>query len=173
MAIQDEIPKSRLTLKYKTEINGEQEDVSLPLRFMVLGDFSQGSSKDRQDDLDERRVRNLDGTNLNDVMKDMDIKLDLSVENKIDPEEGGEELELNLPINGMNSFNPTQICEEVDKIKGLMLVKKLLLEVVSNMDNKKPFRNLLNTLMENPAELEKVLADLEAYKGMKIPSLNK
>jgi type VI secretion system protein ImpB len=35
MAIQDEIPKSRLTLKYKTEVDGQPEDLSLPLRMLV------------------------------------------------------------------------------------------------------------------------------------------
>ena len=53
MAIQDEIPKSRLTLKYKTEVEGEAEDMSLPLRMLVTGDFSLGNSKDRKVDLDE------------------------------------------------------------------------------------------------------------------------
>ena len=57
MSIQDEIPKSRLTLKYKTEVNGQPEDVNLPLRLAILGDFSGGTSKDRKLDLDERRMR--------------------------------------------------------------------------------------------------------------------
>ncbi len=37
MAIQDEIPKSRLTLRYKTEVDGEPQDVTLPLRMAVTG----------------------------------------------------------------------------------------------------------------------------------------
>ena len=42
MAIQDDknIPKSRVTLRYRTEINGVPEDVTLPLRILVAGDFS-------------------------------------------------------------------------------------------------------------------------------------
>ena len=86
MAIQDEIPKSRLTLKYKTEIDGQPEDLSLPMRLLVTGDFSLGSSKDRKLDLEDRRVRNVDGTNTDAIMKDMDIGLNFSVANQIDPE---------------------------------------------------------------------------------------
>ena len=56
MAIQDEIPKSRLTLRYKTEVNGQPEDVQLPLRMAVAGDFSGGSSKDRAVDLEAGRI---------------------------------------------------------------------------------------------------------------------
>ena len=101
MAIQDEIPKSRLTLRYKTEVNGQPEDLTLPLRLLITGDFSQGSSTDREFDLDERRVRNLDGTNTNTVMKDMGLRLNFTVDNKIDPERE-EELEISLLIDSMN-----------------------------------------------------------------------
>ena len=62
MAIQDEIPKSRLTLRYKTEVSGQPEDLTLPMRLLVTGDFSLGTSKDRKVDLEERRLRNMDGT---------------------------------------------------------------------------------------------------------------
>ena len=84
MAIQDEIPKSRLTLRYETEVNGQLEDMTLPLRLLITGDFSQGTSSDRTLDLDERRIRNLDGKNTDSVMKDMGMTLNFSVENKID-----------------------------------------------------------------------------------------
>src|SRR5689334_10692595 len=70
MAVQDEVPKSRITLRYRTEINGTPADIDLPLRLLMLGDFSQGTSADRKLDLEERKARNLDGTNTGAVMKD-------------------------------------------------------------------------------------------------------
>ena len=57
MAVQDEIPKSRLTLRYKTEINGTPADVVLPLRQLITGDFSGGSSVDAKLDLEERQMQ--------------------------------------------------------------------------------------------------------------------
>ncbi|HEX2580272.1 MAG TPA: type VI secretion system contractile sheath small subunit, partial [Rhabdochlamydiaceae bacterium] len=65
MAVQDETPKSRITLTYKTEVQGEPAVVDLPFRILALGDFSGGSSKDRQIDLEERGLRSLDGKNTN------------------------------------------------------------------------------------------------------------
>ncbi len=108
MAIQDEIPKSRLTLRYKTEVNGGLEDMILPLRLLITGDFSHGSSNDRKVDLDERRIRNLDGTNTDKVMKDMGMSLSFTVENKIDAEHE-EDLQITLPIESMKSFSPDQV----------------------------------------------------------------
>ena len=102
MAVNDEIPKSRLTLTYRTDVQGEPEDVSLPFRLLIMGDLSGGTSKDAKLDLDQRDIRNLDGKNLNSIMNDMDMSVEFSVPNKIDPE-NAEDLSIELPINSMRS----------------------------------------------------------------------
>jgi len=170
MAIQDEIPKSRLTLRYKTEVNGQPEDLTLPMRFLITGDFSQGSATDRAFDLDERRIRNLDGTNTNTVMKDMGLKLNFTVDNKIDPERE-EDLQVSLSIDSMKSFSPDQVAQQVPKLKGLLTLKTLITEMQSNVDNRKDLRKLLDELMSNPENLEKVLADLKGFESFKLPSV--
>ena len=79
MAVQDELPQSRITLKYRTTINGEEEEINLPKRSLVMGDL--GSSKDRKADLDQRELRSITGRgNLDELMKDMgkDAKRKLS-----------------------------------------------------------------------------------------------
>ena len=172
MAIQDEIPKSRITLRYKTEVQGKPEDITLPLRLMVTGDLSLGSSNDRKLDLDERRMRTLDGTNLDAVMKDMGMALKFAVSNKIDPE-NAEEMDVTIPIAGMKSFSPDQIAKCVPKLKGILQVKKLLEEVVSNVDNRKEFRKLLNELMSNEEALNKMAEQLKGYESLKLNLDNK
>lgn len=169
MAIQDEIPKSRLTLRYKTEVNGQPEDLTLPMRFMVAGDFSQGSSKDRQVDLEERNTRNMDGKNTDAVMKDMGISLDFAVSNKINPDQE-EDLQVNIPIDSMKSFSPDQVAKNVPKIKGLLMLKELLQEVVSNVDNRKGYRKLLGELMSNEDALKKMMEELKGFENFKLPS---
>ena len=37
MPIQDKLPKSRITLVYRTTINGQKEDVKLPFRVVEIG----------------------------------------------------------------------------------------------------------------------------------------
>jgi type VI secretion system protein ImpB len=172
MAIQDEIPKSRITLRYKTEVQGKPEDITLPLRLMVTGDLSQGSSTDRKLDLDERRLRTLDGTNLDAVMKDMGMSLKFAVSNKIDPE-NAEDMDVTIPVTGMKSFSPDQVAKFVPKLKGILQVKKLLEEVVSNVDNRKEFRKLLNELMSNEEALGKMAEQLKGYESLKLNLDNK
>ena len=168
MAVQDEVPKSRLTLRYKTEVNGTPADVSLPLRLMVTGNFSNGTSTDAKLDLDERQHRSLDGTNTDQVMKDMGISLQVAVPNKLDPE-NEEDINVNLKIDSMASLKPDKIAEQIPKLQGVLTLKKLLEETLSNVDNRKDFRKLLEELMSKPEELEKILAELKEFEHLKLP----
>ena len=172
MAIQDEIPKSRLTLRYKTEVSGQPEDVSLPLRLLVEGNFSMGSSKDRKLDLEERRLRTLDGTNTDAVMKDMGMSLKFAVSNKIDPEMA-EDMDVEIPIESMKSFSPDHVAKHVPKLRGILQMKKLLEEVISTVDNRKDFRKLLNELMSDEEALSKMMEQLKGYESLKLPSSGK
>lgn len=167
MAVQDEIPKSRLTLTYRTEINGQPETVNLPLRLLVMGDFSLGTSKDRKVDFEERRMRPIEGGNLNGLMKDMQMNLSYTVENKVDPDKSAE-LDVQLPIESMKSFSPDEIVKHVPKLKALLLLKKLLLEAESNVSNKKAFQKLLADLYANEAAFKKVLEELKPFESMKL-----
>ena len=128
MAVQDEVPKSRITLRYRTEIDGEPADISLPLRLLMLGDFSLGSSKDRKVDLEDRKIRNLDGTNTKAVMKDMKMSLSATVPNMIDPGES-ENLDIKIPITSLKSFTPDEVAKNVPKLRGLLTLRMLLVEI--------------------------------------------
>lgn len=169
MAIQDEIPKSRLTLRYKTEVSGQPEDITLPLRMLVEGDFSQGTSKDRQVDLEERRLRNLNGTNTDAVMKDMGMSLKFAVPNRVDPDKA-EDMNVEIPVDSMKSFSPDHVAKHVPKLRGILQMKELLEEVVSNVDNRKDFRKLLNELLGNEEALAKMMEQLKGYESLKLPS---
>lgn len=167
MAVQDEVPKSRLTITYKTEVNGEPAVVNLPLRLMVLGDFSNGSSKDRKLDLEERKLRSLDGRNTNEMMKDMGISMDVVVPNKINPQEEGMRVKVNF--DSMSSFSPEEVAKQVPQIRSLLLLKKLLEEIQSNIANKKEFASLVNNLFANKELLSKYREKLKDYEMYRIP----
>lgn len=168
MAITDEIPKSRLTLTYRTTVRGEPEDVTLPFRVLVMGDLSGGTSKDRAVDLDQRQIRRLDGKNLNEVMRDMNMSVRVQVPNRIDPDKAAD-MTVDLPITSMKSFAPAEVAKNVPKIHALQLLKKLLLEVQANLDNRKEFRKLLRTLAQDKGAVESMLKELQGFENFKVP----
>lgn len=167
MPVQDEVPKSRITLTYKTDVDGEPAVVDLPLRLMVLGDFSNGSSKDRQVDLDQRDLRSLDGSNIGEIMKDMDINLDIVVPDKINADE--QDMRVQLKIDSLKSFSPDEIAKQVPQIRSLLLLKKLLEEIQSNVANKKEFAQLLNTLYSSESLLKQMRNKLQNFSMYRIP----
>lgn len=169
MAVQDEVPKSRITLRYRTEINGTPADIDLPLRLLVLGDFSLGTSKDRKMDLEERKARQLDGTNTAAIMKDMGIALSFKAPNKIDPQ-NSEEIDCNIPIKGMKSFQPDEVAKSIPKLRALLTLKKLLLEVESNIGNSKEFRKLVSDLYANPDAFNKIKEELKGFESFRLPT---
>lgn len=160
MPVQDEVPKSRITLTYKTDIDGEPAVVDLPFRLMIPADLSLGTSTDRKLDLEERAPRNLNGTNTNDIMRDMGISLNLVIDNKISPKTS-ESLRANLAIDSMQAFSPENVAKQVPQIRSLLLLKKLLEEIQSNIANKKEFAQLLNKLYSNQQALEKMKEELK------------
>lgn len=169
MSIQDQLPRSRITLTYRTTINGEQETVNLPLRLLMLGDFSLGSSEDRKSDLEARKLRSVNGKNLDDLMKDMKMSLNFQVPNRINPDVEAD-LDVTLPVTKMKSFHPDEIVHHVPKLKALRLLKKLLLEMQSSIDNQKELRNLIYELFRNKDALKQVLAELKDYESLRLPT---
>jgi type VI secretion system protein ImpB len=164
-AITDEIPKSRITLTYRTNVDGQKtQDVQLPFRVLVMGNLT-GSSKDERKDLDKRTISSLNGQNLDDVMKHMGMTLKLTVPNRT----GGEEptQDISLAIDRMKSFSPADIAEKVPQLKKLLTLKKLLLEAQSNLDNNKDFRKKLREL--SPAEITALQSSLSDYAHYKLP----
>ena len=117
------------------------------------------------EDLDQRRLRSITGRgNLDELMKDMDISLDLEVANHINPEKG--DFNLNLPITSMKSFTPDEVAKNVPAVKSLMLLKTLLLEMQSNIDNRRDIRKLILEVSGNQPAADVVpVADDEPDNG--------
>ena len=70
----------------------------------------------------------------------MGITLGVTVPNRINPDVA-ETLDVNLSISSLDSFSPQEIAKQVPQIRSLLLFKKLLEEIQSNIANKKNSRN--------------------------------
>jgi type VI secretion system protein ImpB len=102
-------------------------------------------------------------------MKDMGMSLKFTVPNRIDPDKE-EDLQVEIPVDSMKSFSPDQVAKNIPKLKGLLMLKELLQEVLSNVDNRKEFRNLLGELLSNEEALAKMIAELKGFESFKLPS---
>lgn len=169
MSIQDDIPRSRINLRYRTEIQGTAQMLELPFRLMVLGDLSGGSATDREVDLESRRLRSLTDKNLDSVMENMRMSLSFKVSNRIDPGSDST-IEVNIPIKNRRSFTPGNVADSVPKIRSLLLLRKLLLEMQSNIDNRKELRKLIQEIFSNPGAFRAVQGELKGYDSFQLPA---
>jgi len=169
MVVQDEVMKSRITLVYRTEMNGRLKEEKLPFRVLVTGDFSKGSSKDRQLKLAEREIRNFDGSNTDSVIRDMDIKLGLTAKNRINPNEA-ETIDVELPIDGIRSFSPDQVAQNIPQVRQLIELKALLQEGLTAVANKPQLAEQLKSIFSNPEALKKLKGQLGKLSFLQLPS---
>ncbi len=165
MSLNNEIPKSRVMIRYKTEVDGKKKNKELPMKFLVIGDLSDGTSKDRKEELDVREIRDISGT-LDSTLKDMGMNIEMKVENMVNPSTSPM-LNVSLPIQSMKSFKPEAIVENVPELKSLLKLRELLKEFESTVDNNKAFRNIIKDILrdkDKTSGLIKELPNLETFK---------
>jgi type VI secretion system protein ImpB len=102
-------------------------------------------------------------------MEDMDISMSFTVTNKIDPDKAAE-INVELPVRSMKSFLPAQVAQNIPKVRALLLLKKLLLEVQGNLDNRKEFRKLLRTMANDRTAVKALVNELSGFENFKVPS---
>jgi type VI secretion system ImpB/VipA family protein len=101
----DGVPKSRVTLTYDTrQPEGREKPRELPFRLLVVGDLG-GNKEDLP--LDARRVRQLNGRNLGEVMKGLKIRIPGIALN-----ETGDR-KLDVLVDSISSFSPDSILKTV------------------------------------------------------------
>ena len=58
---------------------------------------------------------------------------------------------------------------DIGASKSLLLLKTLLLEMMSNIDNRRDIRKLIFEICANPEKLKAVLAELKGYESLRLP----
>lgn len=150
-------PKERVNIVYRPATGGAQEEVELPLKILVMGDYTL-----REDDrmVEEREPINIDKDNFNEVMKAQKLNLDLTVENKLS-EEPDAEMALSLKIESMKDFQPEQVVKNTPELNKLLELREALNALKGPMGNRPEFRKKIQALIGDDASREKILKELK------------
>ncbi len=149
-------PKERVNIVYKPATGDAKEEVELPLKVLVMGDFTQA-----EDDtaLEDRKAINIDKDNFNDVLNSYNIKLETVVENKLSDEPDAE-LAVNLDFNSLKDFNPDAIVEKIPEMKKLVELRNALKAVKGPLGNIPEFKKKLNEIVKDKGARERILKEL-------------
>lgn len=116
-------PKERINVTFKPATGNAQEEIELPLKLMVLGDFTHQMDERKVED---RKPISIDRNNFDDVLEQQKLSLTLSVPNRLQEEGGSDELAINLRVDSMKDFNPASVIDQVPELKKLMELRNAL-----------------------------------------------
>jgi type VI secretion system protein ImpB len=150
-------PKERINITFKPAVGGAQEEVELPLKLLVLGDFT------RREDLrklEDRKPISIDKNTLDDVLAKQALSLTLSVPNRLQDEADAEELAIQVRINSMKDFNPAHLVEQVPQLQKLMVLREALMALKGPLGNTPSFRKAIEQALADDDSRARVLAEL-------------
>lgn len=153
---QDEIPASRVNIKYVKYVGDAQEERELPLKLLVVGDYTM-----REDDtpVEDRKRININKNNFASIMKEQDLRLKYTVDNVMDPE--GEGIEVDMEVEGLSDFLPENIAQKVPQMRVLLEVRKLLQDLKGRVVNNAQFRRELDRILQDPDKMAAMKSDLD------------
>ena len=155
-------PKERVNIRFKPATGNVKEEVELPLKLVLLGDFT-GRADDRT--IEERELVNINKDNFDDVMKSHKLAVNLAVENKIDDSATGEKLGMSLAFDNLRSFEPEQIARQVPELRKLLELREALVSLKGPLGNVPSFRKAIQGVLDDEGVRQKLLAELTAPKG--------
>ncbi|GGE39387.1 type VI secretion system-associated protein [Halopseudomonas oceani] len=150
-------PRERINVTFTPNTGDQQEDVELPLKLMVLGDFTL-----RQDErsVEQRKPILIDKTSFEDVLAKQDLHLNFNVANRLQDDDSDSALAVELNIGSMRDFNPASIVEQVPELRQLMELREALVSLKGPLGNTPAFRQAIEALLRDDQSREQVLTEL-------------
>ena len=149
-------PKERVNITYKPATGDQQEEVELPLRIMMMGDYT---GKPDDTPLEERKPINIDKDNFGEVMAEQKLSLDLNVDDKLSGDEGNE-MAVSLRFDSLKDFTPEGIAEQVPELRQLMQLRSALTALKGTLGNIPKFRKKIQGLLGDDAARERLMGEL-------------
>ena len=150
-------PKERVNIVYRPATGGAQEEVELPLKMLVMGDFT-NAPDDRM--LEDREPINVDKDNFDEVLKAQDIKVDVTVPNKLSESEEEEEMAVSLKFGTMKDFSPEEIVKNTPELNQLLELREALTALKGPLSNIPNFRKKIQELVKDDKAREQLLKEL-------------
>ncbi len=157
-------PKERVNIVYRPSIGDAKEEVELPLKLLILGDYT-GREDDRM--MEDRKSINVDKDNFNEVLKEQNIGVNINVPNKIADDDEGD-LGVKLKFDSIKDFDPESIVKQTPEMNKLLELRSALTSLKSPMSNVPGFRKKIQAIFDDKdmdgVEYQKLLKELGIEK---------
>lgn len=150
-------PRSRINIKYTAAIGDAQKEIELPLRMLVMGDFT---GKQDGTALADRKAISVNKDNFHEVMSQQKLETKVAVKDKLTGD-ADSQLAVSLKFDSLKDFTPGQIAHQVPELAKLMQVREALMALKNDL-SKADFRKKLEQLVTDPelrSKLESMLGE--------------
>ena len=148
-------PKERVNIVYKSSVGDQTEEVELPLKLLMLGDYT-GKSSDET--VEDRDPVNIDKDNFNDVMAGMKLSLDVNVTDTLDEE--NESMPVHLEFKSMNDLSPDSVAKQVPELDSMLEMRKALLALKGPLGNVPTFRKAIQNILNDDETRAQIMKEL-------------
>jgi type VI secretion system protein ImpB len=149
-------PKERVNIVYKPATGDAKEEVELPLKVLVMGDFT---LRDDETPVENRKTINVDKDNLDDVLKAQNVRLTTNVKSTVSDDPDAQ-LTVDLDFQSMKDFDPDAIVEKVPELKKLIDLRDALKALKGPLGNVPKFRKKIQELVQDEGTRARLLKEL-------------
>lgn len=153
-------PKERVNITYKPATGNAKEDVELPLKMLMLGDYTM---RPDPTPLEDRKPINVDKDNFQKVMSEQKLSLSMTVKDRLSEQEDNE-LNVNLKFRRLSDMEPAAIANQVPELKKLLELRAALTALKGPLGNEKAFRNKIQSILQDPASRNRIINELGLKK---------
>lgn len=150
-------PKERINVTFSPNTDGAQEELELPLKLMVLGDFTQRAD-DRK--IEDRQPISIDKNNFDEVLAKQELALSFNVPNRLQDEPQSEDLAVNLRITSIKDFSPANLVNQVPELNKLMELRDALVALKGPLGNAPAFRKAIESVLSDEDSRDRILTEL-------------
>ncbi len=148
-------PKERVNIVYKSHVGDRTEEVELPLKLMMLGDYT---GKPSDETVEDREPINIDKDNFNEVMAGMGLSLDVNVNDTLDEE--NEEMPVHLEFNSMRDMSPDNVARQVPALESMLEMRRALLALKGPLGNVPAFRKAIQKILADDETRAVIMQEL-------------
>ena len=162
-SFQNEVPKARVNIKLDLHTGGARKKVELPLKLMVMGDYSNGQE---QRALSVRNKVSINKNNFDSVLAEFSPALKLSAQNTL--ADDAAETSIELKFESMKDFEPEQVARQIPQLRALLAMRNLLRDLKSNLLDNATFRYELERILKDDALSNELRAELAALAPQEV-----